>query len=636
MNLFKNIAQILISVSLLSSCMNDDFMDRYPLDKLTDKTTFTTDENFRTYMWKFYDNRSFLGYDHTIDLYDGETDNSTNQGSVNSTNRFAWDKVTIPTSGGGWDFGTIRSLNLMLDNIEGSKLTEDQKKHWRSVGYFFKALDYFYLLDRFGDVSWVEHYITDADVDELYKPRTPRKEVAKKILEILLYAKDNIKSDGPNTINKDCVLALISRFGLYEGTWQKYHNLSDEVEYKVYLQASYDASAELIQKHPNIITSYDAVFNSKDLAGKPGILLYRNYLNTSPYGHVLIRYTRAKATAWHGTADMLQSYLCTDGKPIWTSADYKGNQETGNDPMHIEFENRDRRLYYTFVPPYKANDKKGNPLKGRVFIQDYTRTSNPDDSKFIDLMDQIAKEDGSEKQLPLQQWEGVCVSESPHMDDTRYAMAQVFCVSRSGYYFWKYYNTSTDIAKGQGDTDAPIFRMGEVLVNHAEVAYELGLFDQNVADQTINKLRKRAHVADMNVAAIDGGFDPKRDADVSPVLWEIRRERRVELIAEGFRFKDICRWKKGEYLNKVPKGAFFKKTDLEDTRHQAKPDVSKFPFALDGGDEGRIIIYGTPANPALGAPNPGWQNKYYYMPLPIEDLILNSNLAQNPGYALSN
>lgn len=63
-----------------------------------------------------------------------------------------------------------------------------------------------------------------------------------------------------------------------------------------------------------------------------------------------------------------------------------------------------------------------------------------------------------------------------------------------------------------------------------------GLSNQNVADKTINKLRPRANVALMKVAEIDETFDPDRDQTVDPILWEIRRERIVELMGEGFRF----------------------------------------------------------------------------------------------------
>lgn len=48
----------------------------------------------------------------------------------------------------------------------------------------------------------------------------------------------------------------------------------------------------------------------------------------------------------------------------------------------------------------------------------------------------------------------------------------------------------------------------------------------------------------MVLTDITTDFDPDRDQDVNPLLWEIRRERRVELMGEGTRLDDLRRWKK--------------------------------------------------------------------------------------------
>lgn len=61
------------------------------------------------------------------------------------------------------------------------------------------------------------------------------------------------------------------------------------------------------------------------------------------------------------------------------------------------------------------------------------------------------------------------------------------------------------------DSDKPIFKVEEAILNYAEAACELGQFDQAAADISINRLRKRAGVADMEVAKIDASFDPNRD-----------------------------------------------------------------------------------------------------------------------------
>jgi hypothetical protein len=83
-------------------------------------------------------------------------------------------------------------------------------------------------------------------------------------------------------------------------------------------------------------------------------------------------------------------------------------------------------------------------------------------------------------------------------------------------------------------------------------------FTQNDLDISVNKLRARSGVAKLeyaggqNVAVNGTGFtDPKKDADVTSLIWEIRRERRSELMMDGFRFQDLMRWKKGKYLDTV-------------------------------------------------------------------------------------
>jgi starch-binding outer membrane protein, SusD/RagB family len=166
------------------------------------------------------------------------------------------------------------------------------------------------------------------------------------------------------------------------------------------------------------------------------------------------------------------------------------------------------------------------------------------------------------------------------------------------------------------------------MVNHAEVAFELGKFTQDEADRSINKLRIRAFIATMVVAGIDAAFDPQRDPTVPPVLWEIRRERRIELFAEGKRFDDLRRWKKGSYLNKELLGCYIKKAELEDMRHtgaNATTPFSGFALKLDrAGDAGRISINGTPTD--------GWKDGFYLYPIPKNQLTMNPDLKQNPGY----
>ncbi len=127
--------------------------------------------------------------------------------------------------------------------------------------------------------------------------------------------------------------------------------------------------------------------------------------------------------------------------------------------------------------------------------------------------------------------------------------------SPTGYWpvkFWK--NDQVEANAFQtGTMPCPIFRYAEALLIHAEAHAELGTCTQGIVDQTINKLRKRAGMPDLSLAKLPQ--DAKLDARYSQycgyvpsaLVREIRRERRVELAWENFRWDDLVRWKAGNY-----------------------------------------------------------------------------------------
>lgn len=582
----------------VSSC--DDFLNKTPLDELTESTAFNTYNNFKTYSWKLYEYFDGFptdgGYTPANISSEFNSDNMINAQSGGESS-YAYQLKSVPSTSSSWNFSYIRNVNLMLQNIDKSSMDDKSKEHWRSVGYFFRALRYFDMMVAYGDVPWIDKVLSDTDTEILMGKRTPRDEVAKNILKELQYAELNIKpdGDGANTINTDVVRALISRFGLYEGTWRKYHGLDDA---ETYLRASADASEKLIADNPTLMSNYDDVFNSEELVGKPGIILAKQYA-TSLVTHSITRVIRSSAWYCDLTKDAIDSYLCTDGLPVKKSAVYEGDKD-----VYAQFRNRDRRLYYTVVPPYKVK------LTGPVATSfEWEYTDDPKDREYIDFMETISEKTG--KRLPVSNYVGYNVSAMPHFRN--YPNGQGFLVSQLGFYFWKYYNRQVDNMNLRTSTiDYPIFRMGEILVNYAEAKYELGEFDQSVANASINKLRVRANLPNMIVDDITDNFDPDRDPTVPAVLWEIRRERRVELMGDGFRFRDLKRWKKGEYLNKQALGMWVKNSDYN----------NKLKIH-GGGSEGFIEFFAEPK---------GWLDYYYLEPLPTQELALNPNLVQNPGW----
>lgn len=197
---------------------------------------------------------------------------------------------------------------------------------------------------------------------------------------------------------------------------------------------------------------------------------------------------------------LIDSYLCTDGKPISQSSLF-----LGSDSIQAEMKHRDPRLAQTIVYPGSGIQAGfGAPaIPGSAF------------SSAIGLVP-------------------------------------------TGYQIGKYWvSDQTEVVRIQnGILDAPTFRFGETLLINAEANAELGTATQAVIDRTINVLRKRAGMPDMLISSLQK--DASSDFPELPVLLdEIRRERRGELAVEGLRYADLLRWKAGRLLAKTVLGMKF-------------------------------------------------------------------------------
>ena len=594
MKIIKSFLHISFAAAIgFSSLSCSNLLDLTPEGSLVEKTTFTSYNNFVTYAWQFYG--VFPGYTNAVPDSEVHGDLFA-KANTNATSDWLWNRVVIPGESDDYKvpYQNIRSINILLDNIEGSTfLTDVEKKHIRSVGYFFKAYNYMNLLNKYGGVIWVENAIDDGDTDILYGTLSTRDEIAQKITEMLSYAEQNIKlsGDGKNTITKHVVRALISRFGLMEGTWRKYHGLN---EANKYLQLSMDASKGLITDFPNLHADYDELFNSESLANNQEVLLYKQY-EVNQITHTLSSLARNSAGRWDLTKDAVDLYLMKDGQSRWTSPTFDGDKTPNS-----EFRNRDIRLYYTVPPPFKVT--VAHPSYA------WAHTGVAADREYIDLMNTLSV--ATRKTLPTLNWQGLVLRQEPHYAD--YTNGQPFNVTFTGYRFYKFSN-KIKMLQNEDINDAPIFRMGEIFVNYAEAAYELQKIDQDIINQTINKLRNRGKVAALQISAIPS--DPSRDSEIAPLLWEIRRERAVELMGEGFRFDDLRRWKKMNYAAKQKLGRYL-------TKGVDVPQTAPIPI-LNGATAGYIAYEGQP---------PAFPDYYYLYPIPSAEIAMNPKITQNPEW----
>lgn len=646
--LFVGIA--VVSGLAFAGC-NDSFLDKTPITDLTEDNAFNSYDNFKNFMWPCY--KMFVNTTirtstrdngwGTGGQYEGDVDAGyLNKRSPSGFNQFAYQTKGSTASGNGWDFSSyIRRVNIMLSHIEESDMTEAEKEHWQAVGYFFHSFWYMELIDRFGDVPWVNKVLTE-ESPEIYDARMPRVQVADSVLTRLQWAENHIgnfeSQDGANTINKNCVRAALSRFTLREGTWRKYHGLEGPDKY---LQECVRVSELLMTDYPVLYTGtdgqpgagYGEMWTTEDLSTVPGIILYKAYVqDINPVqGGCYIEHTSSHDIEMNqNTVDL---YLMKNGKPIHNaSSGYHGDKS-----MYTTFRDRDPRLYHTVMPPYKVEANGANkPVENPNASWGYT--SDPADREYIDLMGanySCSNPGVGMKRLPAQNWSASLVPQIPNLG------TGAFVTCRSGYYLWKLYcsweenfnNGTLNVA------DKPIFKIEEVLLNYAEAKAELGEFTQDVADKSINKLRDRAEVARMNVGEIDDNFDPDRPyyypegnaagIRVPALLWEVRRERIIELMGEGFGFYDVRRWRMAPwFLNRAAKGIWVTKDyALSKSMTLYNPNTGVSDGQSGSMTEGYLYLFNDPI-----AEGKGWLDKYYLYQVPTDEILLNPNLIQNPGW----
>ncbi len=468
-------------------------------------------------------------------------------------------------------------------------IPQEEKNYYAGEAYFFRAWFYYDKVQKYGDVPWINAPL-NTDSEELYKARDKREVIMDSILNDIDRAIDYLPvkwSDKEGRVDQGVALALKSRMCLYEGTYRTYHGMSDS---RKFLEACVDASEKLIALNRyDIYTTgnpekdYATLFISEDLGDNEEIIFYRKY-TTGILGHRLCGYLVQSGTG--ATRDFVEDFLCLEnGKalPLQLTQRYQNDEyePVGDFQLKNVFKDRDPRIAQIIL----------NPEQSKEILY------NRDQYEFP----RIAGMTG---------WE-----------------------SATGYHVIKYYERSQD-AKGYGNEshDAPLFRYAEVLLNLAEAKAELEECDQTVLDNTINKLRRRAGMPELDINDIP--VDPKYQGEgLSPLLVEIRRERRIELCFEQLRYQDLMRWKKGSYLQKDMVGMRFESSYIDDYDYFGKEEAEKnnVKSSLQ-----LITVAGkTYLSPYGGTTyiNRGFdEDKHYLWPIPVVELSRNPNLVQNPHW----
>lgn len=480
----------------------EDFLDRPPLTVANDETVWTDEEKVRLYANKYYTD-FFVGYNSAWGT-DGAplmgftfSDDIVHNGSQGNFTR------SVPNSQ-IWNMSLIRSINIMLDRVENKMqgiLSTEAHNHWMGVGRFFRAMEYASIVTAYGDVPYYDHVVSDTDLDDLYKPRTPRNEVMDHVYDDLMFAFENVRlNDGDQSVNRYVVAGFISRIALHEGSWQKYYYKNNERAKKFFNLALETADFIIQSGRYDIVTEFRDLFTSDNLSGNKDCILYRHYDEAVGVTHsIATRNNLSESVNFGPTSDLIKSFICNDGN-VWQNS---GVTNASNFELANMIKTRDPRLEATFY------DKPSPRNKGSFWYI----------NKF----------------LPRSVAKSVEAGNPPPVEFTG----------------------------TNNRTDYPVLRYAEVLLNWIEAKAELAtLGDATVTqadiDLSVNKIRNRPLAAEavamgvqktapMLLTALPN--DPERDEDVSPLIWEIRRERRMEFAFEHSRYADLKRWHKLDYMD---------------------------------------------------------------------------------------
>lgn len=572
----KYIFTLLTAISLISCDLN-----RLPLDAIAPETFFNTENDLLLYTNSFYNMLP-----SAEDIYNEDVDNVVK----NSLRDELQGTRIIPTSGGGWSWGSLRNINYFLDN-SGKCPDPKAVAKYNGMARFFRAYFYFGMVKRFGDVPWYSHAIEINDQQMLTKARDPRVMVMDSVLADLDYAIANLDASRQvSVITKWTALALKSRIGLYEGTFRKYHPEFNLAGSDKFLDASISAG-EALQKSGYTIykstpsTAYQKLFAS-DNAIVDEVILARDFSDELQVYHNLNYYTMTASYGKPGLEKKLvNSYLMADGSRFTDLKGYETMQ------FYDEVQNRDPRLTQTIRTP------------------GYTRIGET---------------------TPL---------------------VQEFGATVTGYQLIKFVSAPKWDTFNKDITDMPIFRYAEVLLNLAEAKAEKGTLTQTDLDATIKLIRDRVGMPNINLTAANTSPDPylakqytKVSGSNAGVILEIRRERRIELVMENFfRWDDIVRWKEGLLLTQPYKGMYFPGPGSYDFDKNGKIDLVIYEgtkpvvegaqllklgseILLENGNKGGNIVVN-------GHINKKWdETKDYLYPIPTQELLLNTNLTQNPSW----
>lgn len=483
-----------------TSC-NDDYLERFPLDSPSSATFPTSDDELvfavnGAYQGLYFDDMASSWHFQTNLVWEYYTDIASGRGDA-----YSWGQLNnsvTPESDAfvqSWThyYANIQRCNFIIGNSERAKENIDEALVDRAEAEarFIRALNYTYLTELFGDVPLVT---TTQSLDEAKLPRTAKTIVVDQIIEDLDFAALNLpdayQGGDIGRATEGAALALKARVALYNE------------KFDVAISAAKDV---IKLGEYGLFPNYEDLFQIEGVNNNESIFQLNYHLDVNA-NRANVYLNSRNAVGWSiscPTQWLVDSYLCTDGKPI--------DQSPLFDPAK-PFENRDPRLKQSLLVPGVWHGK-------------YLFETHPDS------VETWKNEDG-------------VLSRVKNLESTNpYA-------TYTGYLWHKLSDQTIDVDRYTGgEMPLKLIRYAEVLLTLAEAKVEQNQIDADFFD-AMNAIRSRAGMPD-----VEAGLSQDKYRKI------VRNERKIELAGEGFRLFDIRRWKIAEHVlnGKLP-GRKYKET----------------------------------------------------------------------------
>jgi hypothetical protein len=568
MNTHK-ILSLLCGIGLLGLTACKDLLDKQPLSNITPENYLIEESQLGAYAVAQYGilpthpQSGFGTFGNDI--------NTDNMAYMSFTERYVPGQWRVPATAGDWSFTNIYQCNYFLETVlprfNAGQITGNPNviKHYIGEMYFLRAYNYFTKLQNLGDFPIIKNTIADnKELLTAASKRAPMNEVARFIISDLdsaYYYMQAVAPDGnKNRLSKACAQLVKSRVALYEGTWLKYFKNTafvpkgpgwpgDKKDYnKSYtfpsgtIDAEIDyfltqamASAKLVADAKPLVANnmtaqsqatvdafatatmanpYFAMFGSVDLKSYSEVLLWRKYDKGLNIGHNVVLYAGGGNYASGLTRGMVDGFLMKNGLPIYAT----GSGYAGDDDLASVRKERDGRLWLFLKEPGQKN----------VLIT--AAAPIP---------------------FPIEPVPRILEVSFENNYSTGYSIRKG--ISYDANQVQSYYG---------GSTGSIVFRGVEAYLNYMEAVVEkTGALD-GTATTYWQQIRNRAGVDpdfQKTITATDVTKEAANDwgaysggALVNKTLYNIRRERRSELMAEGFRYMDLKRWRAMDQMIATP------------------------------------------------------------------------------------